>query len=140
MQGFSQKTPTRAVTFTRGRESITFVVTPPPAFYALRVQTFFPPPDGDDKVASSLYWQSTSLILLAASLPEEDLPSPPLGERDRGAWQAHAQQLREIFTGAGLTERQIRALEQAAQGLAETTDHNDDLGNSSAPDAASGAA
>lgn len=139
MRGFAN-TLSEEIAFTRGHETVTYRLTPTPILYAARVQMAYPEP-ADDAPGARLYWSRLSFILLAASLPDEDLPAPPWESSDRAVWDDHADGLVQMFAAAGLTEQQVRQMNKVVTTLSERAEAADEaLGNSSAPAGAPSAA
>tara|TARA_R100000808_G_scaffold24481_1_gene56497 strand:- start:688 stop:1089 length:402 start_codon:yes stop_codon:yes gene_type:complete len=122
MRGF-QKRLTKQITFSDGAEKITYTVTAPSPLFGGMLRACYPPPEGDDPAAKSVYWDARALILAAEGLrATEEIPPHPEPKADRTAWDAYAHSIGALFEQAGLTTAMVIALRDAYQELDGATD------------------
>lgn len=125
MKGFTSIS-NRALTFTRGDESVTYTVYPLPPLFMPMVRTATGATNTDP-----LTINARALIMAAEALrPSEDIPAHPSAKASSEEWMSYAASLSQMFQDAGLTAKQINAIAVAADEMADfVTEALDEVGN-----------
>lgn len=109
MQRFSQPLR-RQLTLSNGQESLTFTVQPLPLLFASRLDVALPVLDGDSPAANHRLRLRAVIFAAEGIRRTEELPPAPSIDAGEQAWASHAEELCQLFTGAGLHDAHINEL------------------------------
>jgi len=107
----------RDVVLSNGEQSITLTVQRPPLLFGNRLDRAFPVLQEDTPAASQRLNLRAVLIAAEGIRNTEELPEPPTTDAGEQAWQAHAEEVLELFSEAGFLEPHINQLAGAALDL-----------------------
>jgi len=117
MRSFTSS-PSRTVSLSNGAESVEFTVKRPPLLFHDILNRAFPIHD-DDNDGEKGYRLSLRVVLIAAEgiRATEGLPPRPEVSAGEAAWQAHAEEIAQIFSDAGLLDTHLNQLAAAVRDL-----------------------
>lgn len=122
MKGFNAP-PSKALTFTRDEQSVTFQVYALPPLFRTRLRMSWPDPGPDAPDTTTVDYVMRRAVVIAAEglrRSEEGIPTVPASS-DPAVWYDFSDDLLAMFDGAGLTDAEVQKIAQAAVDLSESS-------------------